>query len=205
MRGVTVKSKASPGESYYKNGGNWKDLHNYWFSNLDYQGTANFCIKALTNPWTPTGADLHCNDEISWTDARPLSIIKDSFTIRNIGEPSSNLNWEIAEWPEWGRWTFTPSSGDNLKPETGEVTIGISLITPLELGAQFSGQIKVVNKDNPNDFGIVEISLKTIKNRESSTIFDNLLDRIIERFLKNNYYFYENLYSIYSILINTRG
>ena len=45
---VIVESKASAGESYYYEGGVWKDL----FDNvtIDYPQTANFCIKALANP-----------------------------------------------------------------------------------------------------------------------------------------------------------
>ncbi|NOR44585.1 MAG: hypothetical protein GQ534_03285 [Candidatus Delongbacteria bacterium] len=45
---VIVESKASADESYYYEGGVWKDL----FDNvtIDYPQTANFCIKALANP-----------------------------------------------------------------------------------------------------------------------------------------------------------
>jgi C1A family cysteine protease len=45
---VIVESKASADESYYFEGGIWKDLYNN--TTIDYPGTANFCIKALTNP-----------------------------------------------------------------------------------------------------------------------------------------------------------
>jgi len=51
-----VISKASAGESYYLDGGHWKDLYEYKFSdlpkwatdrNITFDGSANFCIKAL--------------------------------------------------------------------------------------------------------------------------------------------------------------
>ncbi|MGD9707732.1 MAG: lectin like domain-containing protein [Candidatus Delongbacteria bacterium] len=42
-----VQSKASADESYYFDGGEWKDL--YLYSSLTYPGTANFCVKALGN------------------------------------------------------------------------------------------------------------------------------------------------------------
>jgi C1A family cysteine protease len=41
LRGTLVESSASPGESYYREGGAWLDL-------TDFNATANFCIKALT-------------------------------------------------------------------------------------------------------------------------------------------------------------
>jgi len=42
---VIVESSASPGESYYFEGGVWKDFYD-WAEN-PYPGTGNFCIKAL--------------------------------------------------------------------------------------------------------------------------------------------------------------
>ncbi len=43
---TVVKSTASPGESYYKENGNWKDLYDY-NDPSGYQHTGNFCIKGL--------------------------------------------------------------------------------------------------------------------------------------------------------------
>jgi len=40
-----VRSTASTGESYYLDGGAWKDLQNY--TGDDFPGTSNFCMKAL--------------------------------------------------------------------------------------------------------------------------------------------------------------
>jgi C1A family cysteine protease len=52
---VTVESAASPDESFYFNGTDWIDLHSYQFPNAQWDGTANFCIKALTTDRTATG------------------------------------------------------------------------------------------------------------------------------------------------------
>jgi len=52
---VTVESAASPGESFYFNGTDWIDFHSYQFPNAQWDGTANFCIKALTTDRTATG------------------------------------------------------------------------------------------------------------------------------------------------------
>jgi len=43
-----VNSTANPGESYYFDGSAWQDLYDYDFGITVWNGTANFCIKALT-------------------------------------------------------------------------------------------------------------------------------------------------------------
>jgi C1A family cysteine protease len=43
-----VKSSAHAGESYFFNGTSWRDLYDYKFKVSAWNGTANFCIKALT-------------------------------------------------------------------------------------------------------------------------------------------------------------
>ncbi|MBN2857350.1 MAG: choice-of-anchor J domain-containing protein [Candidatus Delongbacteria bacterium] len=59
-------SKASPGESYYFEGGEWKDL--YYNSDINRPGTANFCIKGLVQHVSdisgtaiPSGTELYQN------------------------------------------------------------------------------------------------------------------------------------------------
>jgi C1A family cysteine protease len=43
-----VNSTANPGESYFFDGSSWQDLYNFDFGITVWNGTANFCIKALT-------------------------------------------------------------------------------------------------------------------------------------------------------------
>ena len=59
-------SKASPGESFYYEEGEWKDL--YYNNEIDRPGTANFCMKGLfqdisgiSEPSMPTGTELYQN------------------------------------------------------------------------------------------------------------------------------------------------
>ena len=44
-----VKSAAQPGESYYRTRRAWQDLYDYEFDDPDWNGSANFCMKALTD------------------------------------------------------------------------------------------------------------------------------------------------------------
>lgn len=55
-RGTIVVSSASPGESYYFESSIWKDFYNYQFTDPTWDGTANFCIKALAMD-QPTSVD----------------------------------------------------------------------------------------------------------------------------------------------------
>jgi hypothetical protein len=44
---VIVQSAANPGESFYRDVGEWMDLYDYEFADPSWDGTANFCIKGL--------------------------------------------------------------------------------------------------------------------------------------------------------------
>jgi len=55
--------------------------------------------------------DLSCNGDLSWTNIEPGSTLTGYFTVENIGEPSSLLDWKVLAWPTWGEWTFSQLSG----------------------------------------------------------------------------------------------
>lgn len=174
LNGVIVESKSNPGESYYYEDASWQDLH-------DFDETANFCIKGLTNTWIPTEPDLDCTGSLSWSVITPKDTVTGSFTVENIGEPLSCLDWEITEYPDWGTWTFTPQEGNNLKPK-GEYNVEISLKAPAERDKEFNGEIKIVNKENSSDFSVIEVSLITSKNKAVSNTFFLRLKEIIDHF-----------------------
>ncbi|MGC9307634.1 MAG: lectin like domain-containing protein, partial [Thermoplasmatota archaeon] len=169
-QGTTVTSSASRGESYVHVGQRWLDV-------TYIRPTANFCIKGFANPWTPTTPDLACSGSLSWSDVRPGRQVTGSFTVENIGEEHSSLDWEITEWPEWGDWTFTPTSRDNIKPgcpASVEVTVDI----PDQEDSSFSGTLTVVNTENSSDTATIPISVSTPK---TSTL-PPLLKLFIQRF-----------------------
>ena len=114
------------------------------------------------------------------TNITPSTTINDSFTVENKGTPGSLLNWEIISHPDWGTWTFTPSSGLNLTPEQDPVIINVSIVAPEKKNREYSGYIKVTNTDCPTDCYIVQITLAT-PNKPDSSLFD-ILQALIEKF-----------------------
>lgn len=85
-----VASAASENESFYKDGNQWVDFQNYEFEDESWNGTGNFCIKALSNfddsyfnPPHSLNSYIHeCNDVvISWEIANPANPNLQSFEI----------------------------------------------------------------------------------------------------------------------------
>jgi hypothetical protein len=106
--------------------------------------------------------DLECNGSLSWSDIKPGATVSGSFQVRNVGDPGSLLNWTVdSSNLTWGTWTFTPSSGEDLTPEQGPVTVDVSVIAPKEKNAEFKGSLQVQNKNNVSDYVLIPITLRT--------------------------------------------
>ena len=126
--------------------------------------------------------DLDCDGEMSWVDVKPGSTVTGSFTVENIGDPGSELDWEVIDWPDWGSgnsWTFVPSSGDDLA-SGDSVTVQVTVVAPDEKNQQFSGQIKIENSENSSDTCTIDVSLATPVNYNS--VFLQFLERLINQF-----------------------
>lgn len=106
-------------------------------------------------------ADLECDGDLSWTHVSPGEPVRGSFKVSNIGDPLSSLNWKVDSYPRWGNWTFTPKEGKDLKPQDISITVRVSVAAPHEENTDYSGEIRVVNTDNPNDFSFINVSLST--------------------------------------------
>ena len=104
--------------------------------------------------------DLNCDGTLSWVNVNPGASVTGYFTVENIGESGSLLDWEIDDYPDWGIWTFTPSSGDDLLPNN-PVTIGVTVIAPNQQNEEFTGNVTIVNKENSSDFCTIDVSLAT--------------------------------------------
>ena len=122
---------------------------------------------------------MECTGNLHWEDVTPGSTVTGSFTVENIGDSGSQLSWEVAKYPEWGKWTFIPESGSGLTPETGPVTVDVIVTAPSDKNKEFIGKVKVVNTDNTSDFCEIDIYLKTPR---SKSIHHPLLSRVMNRF-----------------------
>ncbi len=109
--------------------------------------------------------DLDCDGSLSWTGVQPGTTVTSSFTVENIGDPGSLLDWEIESYPEWGTWTFDPENGEDLTPEDDPITVNVEIVAPNEQNQQFNGEVKIVNTENSNDYCIIPVSLATPVNQ----------------------------------------
>jgi len=138
--------------------------------------------KAVLLALNSTFPGLGCDGSLSWEDVKPGATVTDNFTIENIGEPLSLLDWEIESYPDWGDWTFDPESGEDLTPEDGTITIDVEVVAPDEQNQDFEGEIKIVNTENSGDYCTIQVSLSTPLNQNSinSQVFQFL--KLIHRF-----------------------
>lgn len=129
-----------------------------------------------------SGSNLDGSGALYWTNVKPASTVTGSFSIENIGLSGSEIDWEIVVWPDWGTWTFSPSSGEDLTPEDGPITIDVEVEVP-NRKKHFSGHVKIVNKDNLDDYCIIHVSLTTPYNKNIiCSPFLQVLCKLIERF-----------------------
>lgn len=122
----------------------------------------------------PPVADLDCDGSLTWT-AKAGSTVTGEFQVGNIGAEGTLLNWKVDTYPEFGTWTFTPSSGTGL-PDGEWVTVNVSVVTPTQKKT-FTGKVKLINIDNPADYCEIDVSLTTPRNTANTFI-----NRILQRF-----------------------
>jgi len=136
--------------------------------------TISFEVK---NHYEPGEPNLECDGTLNWEKIKPGSTVTGSIIVRNIGDETSTLNWEILEYPEWGTWTFTPPSGEDLSPADGDITIEITVEAPNKKESSFNGEIKIINSDNTDDYEIITSSLVTPKIKTIPLIFTKIFQR----------------------------
>jgi len=116
-------------------------------------------------------SNLHSQGVLYWPNVKAGANVKGSFTIENVGESYSEIDWEVIVWPEWGDWSFDPSSGENLTPDSGFLTINVSVDVPFRLHKHFNGYVKVVDVNNSINSCLVHVSLTTKLTRSTNLNF----------------------------------
>jgi hypothetical protein len=101
--------------------------------------------------------NLLCIGDLFWSQVESGSTVKGSFTVSNIGHSHSLLNWTIADFPDWGSWTFTPSSGYNLTPENSPFTVEVEVVAPELQYEELFGEVEIINMDDPDDYCKIEV------------------------------------------------
>ncbi|UCD12932.1 MAG: hypothetical protein JSW60_05025, partial [Thermoplasmatales archaeon] len=140
--------------------------HDKWTKGNTLDGWEDYDVSfILTGPGEPDPIPkICCRGSLDWKDRKPGETVTGTFEVCNCGDPDSLLNWQVDTWPSWGTWTFTPSSGTDL-PHPNCVTVDVTVVVPDEKNANFSGEVKVINTDDPSDFCTVPVTLNTPKNK----------------------------------------
>jgi len=126
-----------------------------------YDAESGWSGSLIVHIIAPLVPDLDCVGSLSWTNVAAGGTVTGEFTVENIGDPSSLLDWEIDDYPDWGIWIFTPSSGYDLKPEDGQITVDVTVIAPDVQNTEFTGNVTIVNKEDSSDFCTISVSLAT--------------------------------------------
>ena len=138
-------------------------------------GSAYIYIKGLK-------PDLDCGGSLSWTDVTPGDTVSGSITVENVGDIDSLLDWQIDSYPDWGTWSFNPESGTNLL--AGETsTIDVEVVAPDEPETEFTGEVVIVNCNDPSDTCTISVSLATpVSQFQSNQQIPRFMQSIIERY-----------------------
>ncbi len=172
-------------DNYYHLNFGWNGLWNGWYllpDEVPYGLTVvEGAIVDIMNE--QSGSDVYCDGKLQWDDAAAGNEVTANFTVKNVGEHGSLLHWEIIDYPEWGTWTFTPSSGGGLALGDDGVTVEVSVVAPDKKIRDFSGYVKIINKNNDEDFFILPVSLVTpVNNHPFIMHIEQLIQKIMYQF-----------------------
>jgi hypothetical protein len=102
-------------------------------------------------------SDLYCWGNLTWEHVQPGETVNSKIWIINNG--GSDLYWKITDWPSWGTWDF--GSYFPVIPSGGTWIVFVNVTAPHQENTTFTGQVRLVNKDNASDFGVINASLTT--------------------------------------------
>jgi hypothetical protein len=143
-------------------------------------------IKITEQP-PPPEAEVDVSGSLKWENALSDSTVRGNIYVENDGESNSLLNWTVKrleyDYYTGGSFTFSPSSGTDLKVTDPRERIQVSIPVHSSIYTTHSGKIVVYNIDDPPDCEIVDVSVTTPKNLAFQTykIFNifNILKNIL--------------------------
>jgi hypothetical protein len=172
----------------------WPDWTDYI---VDWQIIYDTCFQLIGEGDEPV-PNLDGDGSLQFEDVPTGALVNGTITIRNIGDIGSMLEWEVQSVPEeWGenwkvRWLYdgeiNPDEG-GFVGTTNLEEIFIEVQTPDEKNSDFTGEIFLVNVDNPGDTITISVVCNTPRGK--------ILQMPLLRFLEN----YPALYSIISQLL----
>ncbi len=109
-------------------------------------------------------SNLKCSGNLYFGPISPKQTVVANINVENIGDPGSELNWNVVDWPEWGDWNFSPLSGKGLTPEQGSRAIIVAITAPYYIN-WYNGEVKIININDDSDYEIIEASLSTTRNK----------------------------------------
>ncbi len=116
----------------------------------------------LFTPWiTDIASNLTCEGSLHWENVHTGGTVTGSFTVKNTGYLYSELSWEVFATPSWGEWTITPENGTGLLLGAGPITVQVSVIAPQNKNKEFTGTLRIINSENPDDYNDINITLTT--------------------------------------------
>ena len=124
-------------------------------------------------------SDLYCEGDLGWQEVEPGATVVGSFILQNSGIEGTLLDWEIESTPDWGEWSFDPNGGTDLE-SWSPITVNVEVVAPNEKD-KFTGELKIVNSENSDDYEIIDITLSTPRNKPFNFNFP-LLSWLFERF-----------------------
>ena len=122
--------------------------------------------------------DLDCTGDLEWSDIEPGETVTGSFTVENIGDPGSELDWEIESYPDWGIWTLDPDGWTGLLP-VAPVLVDVEVVLPDEIEDDLMGEVLIVNLENSSDYCIIDAWIR-VKSIDDATSLEFELQRIKE-------------------------
>ncbi len=128
--------------------------------------------------------DLETHGKLSWTGVKPGATVTGNFTIENYGDNLTLLDWNITNKPSWehgSSWSFSPTSGKDLTPEDGPITVEVICVAPDVKNQDLKGSIKVENLGDSNDFCYIDVTLSTPK-KKAFNFYVNILMWLFDRF-----------------------